>query len=185
MKCSHCTADNLLMANYCCACGAAFTDAERKAAYDQTVYGQIDKARRVKDIVTLEIITGSRWFKILTLLVILALGIWLRMSGVGALRLETGSGYRLEYLKETDAYYVISEADAVDLRLVVPNRTTELSAEEYDAGGTLLSQRSCSADAGVSLEVSGTAHYVLRSYRGEKATGSLTVYVYRESEAAQ
>ena len=185
MRCSRCTTDNLLMARYCCACGKPFSEEERKAAYDQTIYGQIDKARKVKDVLTLNIITDSLWFKILTLLLILAIGIWLRMSGVNALRLESGDGYRLEYLKATNTYYVISESDAVDLRFVVPHKTTQLVEEERDDVESLLSQRSCGTEEAVTLDVSGENHYVLRSYRGEKNTGSLTVFVYRESEAAQ
>lgn len=185
MKCRYCAQDNLLMANYCCACGKPFTDDERKAAYDQTVYGRIDQARKIKDIVTLDVIKSSVWFRLLTLVLIVAIGIWLRMSGVNALRLESGEGYRLEYLKETDTYYAISEKDAVDLRLVVPNRTTALVVEEYDESGSLLSSQSCRTDGALSLDVSTTNHYVLRSRRGEKDTGALTVYVYRESEAAE
>ena len=173
------------MAKYCCACGKPFTEEERKAAYDQTVYGKIDMARKVKDAATLSIITDSLWFRFLTLILIIAVGIWLRASGVNALRLESGEGYRLEYLKETDAYYVISEGDAADLRLVVPNRTTSLMTEELDAQGELISRTEYRTDEAVSLSVSGTNHYVLHACRGEKETGALTVFVYRESEAAK
>ena len=74
MKCSHCSKDNLLAARYCCACGKPFTEAERKAAYDQTVYGKIDMARKVKDAATLSIITDSIWFRVLTLVLIIAVG---------------------------------------------------------------------------------------------------------------
>lgn len=185
MKCSYCSKDNLLAARYCCACGKPFTEAERKAAYDQTVYGKIDMARKVKDAATLSIITDSIWFRVLTLVLIIAVGIWLRLSGVNALRLESGDGYRLEYLKETDTYYVIAEGDAADLRLIVPNRTTGLVTEELDAQGALISRQELGTDEAVSLSVSGANHYMLRACRGEKETGALTVYVYRESGAAK
>ena len=173
------------MAQYCCVCGNPFTEEERKAAYDETVYGKVDKVRKVKDHVTLGFITGSRWFKVLTLLVILALGIWLRVSGAKSLRLESGEGYRIEYLEETDIYYLIARQDAVDLRLVVPGGTTELTIEELDGSGSLISSRSAGVDDGVSLPVSGDSHYELHSYRGDRSTGSLTVYVYRDGTEVQ
>ena len=180
MRCTHCSADNPLIAHYCGVCGHPFTEEERQSAYDQTIYGKVDKARKIKDYITLDFIKGSRWFKVLTLLAILALGIWLRLSGVNALRLESGDGYRIEYLEETDTYYLISEQEAVDLRLVVPGGTSELTVEELDGDGNPIASRSVSVDDGVSLAVSGESCYELQSYRDDRLTGSLTVYVFRD-----
>ena len=185
MKCEQCTAENLLMARYCGVCGHPFTDEQRQAAYDQTIYGKVDKARKIKSYVTLEFITGNRWFKVLVLLVILLLGIWFRFLGVNTLRLESGDGYRIEYLKETDTYYLIAQQDTVDLRLAVPGNTTSLTVEELDSDGALISSRSIGLDGGVSLEVSGESHYQLQSFKGDRITESLTVFVYRDSEGVQ
>lgn len=180
MRCLHCSAENPLIAHYCGNCGHSFTEEERKKAYSRTIYGKVDRAREIKGYLTLDFITGSRWFKALTLVAIITLGIWLRMSGQNALRLESGDGYRIEYLKETDTYYLIAQADAVDLRLVVPGGTSSLTVEKLDSDDALLSSQNVDVDEGVSLAVSGNSHYALEACRGKKTTDSLTVYVYRE-----
>ena len=80
MICPNCSGKNNPSANFCRYCGYAFSEEERQASYNETVYGKIDKARKAADIVTLKVITDSIWFRILSIAVILALGIWLRMS---------------------------------------------------------------------------------------------------------
>ncbi len=179
MKCKRCQTDNLTIARYCCNCGKPFTEEEREAAYAETPFGKLDKARKLKSILTLDIITGSLWYKVLILAAILALGIYLRISGVKPFRLEASEDYELKYLKSAQTYYVITDAEKADLRLVVPKGTDQLIVEELDAEGQTVNQTAVPAESGISLPVSGEVHYRLSTQKAEKTTNDLTLYVYR------
>lgn len=178
MICSKCSEDNLLLAQYCGSCGHPFSEAERKKAYDETIYGRVDTIRKAKDIFTLGVITDSLWFKILTIVLILALGIWLRASGAHGFRLESSDLYEIRYLEETDTYYLIAKQDEIPLRLVAPSGTKELVVEELDAAGEPVSVTGYSVEEGVALSVSGQNHYQLSTSNGKKTTGTITLYLY-------
>ena len=179
MKCTRCQTDNLQIAQYCCACGHPFSDAEREAAYAQTPFGKLDKARKVKSILTLDIVTGSLWYKILILILIIALGIFLRLNGISAFRVEKSDGYDLQYARNTASYYVITEGMQADLRLVVPKGTVKLTVESVDTANHTVSKQSYPAETGLSLPVSGTLHYQIYAENQSRATDKLTLYVYR------
>jgi len=178
MICSKCSEDNLLLARYCGNCGHPFSEAERKKAYDKTVYGKVDAVRKAKDVATLSVITDSLWFKILTIVLILALGIWLRASGAHRFRLESSDLYEIRYLEETDTYYLIAKQDEILLRLAAPGGTKELTVEELDEAGEVVSAATCSVEEGVTLSVSGQNHYRLSISDGKKTTGTITLYLY-------
>ncbi|MBQ3864223.1 MAG: zinc ribbon domain-containing protein [Clostridia bacterium] len=179
MKCTRCQTDNLQIARYCSTCGQPFSDAEREAAYAQTPFGKLDKARKIKSILTLDVITGSIWYKILILLLIIALGIFLRLNGVSAFRVEKSDGYNLQYAAKTASYYVITEDTKADLRLVVPRGTVTLRVDAVDKMNNTVSTGTFPAEAGISLPVSGTLHYQIYAENKTRATDKLTLYVYR------
>ena len=78
MKCTKCGQENLLKAQFCSSCGYRFSDEERQAAYDATVWGKLDKISEAKDWITLNKITGNKFFRIAVLVLIILWGI---MSG--------------------------------------------------------------------------------------------------------
>ena len=179
LKCTRCQTDNLQIARYCSAWGHPFSDAEREATYAHTPFGKLDKARKIKSILTLDVITGSLWYKILILVLILALGIFLRLNGVRAFRVEKSDGYDLQYMARTASYYVITEDTHADLRLVVPKGTDSLVVEALDETDHTVSRTAFPAEAGISLPVSGTLRYQIYAENNSHATDKLTLYVYR------
>ena len=178
MICPNCSEDNHSSSIYCRNCGYHFSDAQRQAAYDQTIYGKIDKGRRIADILTLKFITDTIWFKVLSIVLILALGVWLRISGVQGFRLESSDDYEIQYLKETDTYYLITEEPTIPLRLVMPYGTKKLKVKELDEDGDTISSESYDPEEGITLDVSGKIHYKLSTSNGKKTTGSLVLYLY-------
>lgn len=182
MICPNCSRDNISSANFCRYCGHSFSEDDRQAAYESSVYGKLDKAKKAKDIVTLSVITDSLWFRILTIALILALGIWLRTSGVHGFRLESSDDYEIQYLEETDTYYLIAEEDTVPLRLIVPYGTKSLKVKELDEEEDVVSSDSFDLDEGVTLAVSGENHYKLSTSNGKKTTGTLLLYLYRTDD---
>ena len=67
MKCRNCGKENLLKAHYCHNCGHPFSDEERQAAYDSTIWGKLDKLKKMKEFITLEAITSHPVFRALFL----------------------------------------------------------------------------------------------------------------------
>ena len=184
MKCSVCSSENLIKAHYCASCGHPFTEEERKAAYDRTFYGKLDKVRRWKSILTLEVITGSLWFRILSILAILLLGLFLLLTR-RPLRLESGDLYKVQYLEETGTYYLITEEDTVAVNLRAPYRTRSVLIREVDASGQTVREETRTAEEAMLLTVSGKTHYELVSSNGTRDTGSLTVYLFTGGEGAK
>ena len=178
MTCPNCSKDNILSANFCRYCGYAFSDEELEAAYNESFYGKFDKAKRASDIVTGQIITDTLWFRILSIAVVLALGIWFRMSGVHGLRLESSDDYEIRYLEETDTYYLIAEEEEIPLQLLVPYGTKTLKVKELDEDDEKISSKTYDPEEGVTLSVSGQSHYRISTSNGKKTTGSLIVYLY-------
>lgn len=182
MICPNCSGKNNQSANFCHYCGYAFSEEERQASYNETVYGKIDKARKAADIVTLKVITDSIWFRILSIAVILAPGIWLRMGGVHGFRLESSDDYEIQYLEETDTYYLIAEEEEVPLRFVLPYGTKRIKVRELDEDEDVVSTENYDPDEGFTLSVSGTNHYRLSTSNGKKTTGSIQLYLYQEED---
>lgn len=178
MRCSRCATDNLIKAHFCSTCGHPFTEEERQGAYDRTIYGKVDKLRKLKSIATMEIITGSLWFKILSVLIILLLGLFLLLTRK-PLRIEPSNGYKIQYLEETGTYYLIAQQDTIAISLSAPWNTSQIVIRGTDETGNLIREEVHTTQDPLVLSVNGQSHYTLISSNGRKETGVLNVYLYK------
>lgn len=123
-----------MKANFCKQCGQGFSEEERKEAYDQTVYGKIDKLLEAKSWITLSKITDNLFVRI-AILLILGILVFANIRANGSkLALQNGDDYSLAYCEETDEYYVLTEKESVSLAVYLPQKTESCVLESYENG---------------------------------------------------
>lgn len=135
MVCTVCgSRDNRLKANYCKKCGKAFSDEERKEAYEKTVYGKIDKVLEAKEWLTFSKVTGNIFFRIAVLLILGAvLFINIRANG-SKLSIQNSDEYSLAYNEETNEYYVLTDRDSIQLSVYLPKKTESCVVKSFESG---------------------------------------------------
>lgn len=178
MICKNCKTKNITKAQYCRNCGCAFTDEQRQAAYDRTIYGKIDKLEKWKGYLTLEVITGHPVFKTVVLVAILLWGIFLGRSNGNQMLILESESYRVQQNVTTGEYYVLTQQDSVSLALYLPRKaeTVQLQAIVKDA---VVQEQNFTAEEQPSLECGAAEYYYITADYGD-STERITVYVVQE-----
>lgn len=179
MKCIACQGENQLRADYCAHCGRPISEKLRREAYDETIYGKIDRVLEAKSWLTLEKITKHPVVRILILAVLAVLVVVNVTRNGTSLGLRNGDGYRLGYDKDADKYLVTSALDTVRLSVNIP-RKTEASALEVYQDGELLETVVIEEDGGVEVQNGGGRYYVIRAAYEDGKEDSLLFFVVPE-----
>ncbi len=183
MKCHKCKYENIVKASYCQKCGEKFTDKEKEIAYNKTIYGKIDKLKEIKDIVTLNIITGNIVFKIASLLIVLGIGLYFLLTVGINTKILKSNDYQIFYNKEIKEYYLLVDDnyDKVNVAMYLPNRIKDLTIYHYNLDDTLLEQENVKKEDKISLDTYKEDYYIIESkYR--KKTDQMKIFVYHKSD---
>lgn len=178
MICKNCQTKNITKAQFCRHCGEAFTDEQRQAAYDRTVFGKIDKLEKWKGYVTLEAITGHPVFKTVVLVAILIWGLLLGRSNGNAMLILEGDTYRVQQHTTTGDFYVLTEQDSVSVSLYIPRQTESLKLQAIVDGETVQEQ-TFAAEEAPRLESGAADYYFITADYGD-GTERITVFVVQE-----
>lgn len=135
MICSKCGKDNLIRANYCAGCGHPFTEAEKKQAYNQTIYGKIDRLKELKGWVTLSKFTGNFFVRLLVLAGIAWIGFFSHSNQGTEMKLLESSEYVIDWNTAKQEYYLYTNLDQVHLRLYLPGKPEGIRVTELDEDG--------------------------------------------------
>lgn len=177
MICKNCQTENITKAQFCCHCGQAFTDEQRKQAYDRTIFGKIEKVEKWKGYLTLSSITGHPIFKTLVLVAILVWGMLLgRTNGDRMLILES-EAYRVQQHATTGEYYILTDLDSVSVSLYLP-RQAEVRLQAIVDGQTVREQTFTTEEL-PGLEYGAADYYRIIADYGD-GTEQITVYVVKE-----
>ena len=183
MKCHKCKNENITKANFCQKCGEKFTEKEKEIAYDKTIYGKIDKMKKIKDIATLDIITGNIVFKIVSLLVVLGIGLYFLFTMGINTKILNSKEYKIFYNKTLDEYYLIVDDDkeSVVANFYRPNRVKEMNAYHYNLDNEELEKKTIDKENTISLNTSENDYYLIESEYSNKKKDNLKVFVYHKS----
>jgi len=165
MICTKCGKDNLIKADYCAHCGHAFTKQEKEAAYNQTIYGKLDRFDEVKSWVTLKKITGNFFVRLLVLACIAAIGFLT----------HTNQGTEMKLL-ESNEYALYSDLDKVHLKLYLPGKPESIGVDVLDAEGNVINSETYSTDEEPVLEKNGSSYRISGIY--EEGQTSILASVY-------
>lgn len=155
MICKKCNTNNITKAKYCNNCGNAFTDEERKAAYNATVYGKVDMViagwKKFKSVTNLSIITGNKYVKYGTLVVIIVYGLLAGRAHGNNMTILDSNEYDVQYNESAQEYYVISNNDNVTLDLYLPQKANNIYLEEYWSNGNYCDDRMYSPEDAIEI----------------------------------
>ncbi len=175
MICKQCQHKNILSAQYCELCGAPFTEEQRQAAYDATVYGKINKLEKLKSTVMLEKITSHPIFRIAVLAVILVVGLLLGRPHGNEMTVLAGDGYSVSQHTETGDLYLLTAQDEVGVELYLPKRAKTLTLTSPDGETKDVDTRK-----GITLPVAEEAYTFTADYGSGEET--LTVFVWEATK---
>ena len=164
MKCKNCNAKNLYKAHYCQKCGYAFTEENRKEAYSQTIFGFFDKIEEMYKKIKLDHITGSMYFKVLSILFVLAIGVFNVLSNGNTFKVLDSEQYDVQYNTKTEEYYLISEEDMIQVSLYLPKETKMICVMEFDDSGNEIQQFQYTIEDAIVLRNNGNVYKIEAEY---------------------
>ncbi len=184
MKCRKCKSENILKANFCQKCGEKFTDKEKEEAYNKTIFGKIDFIKKIKDIATLDAITGNIIFKIASLLIVLGIGLYFLFTMGVNTKILNSSDYQIFYNEENSEYYLLVDdnKDSIELNLYRPNRTKEMTIFTYDLSDKEKNKTSVSKDDKITLNTYQEDYHMIESKYSNEKQDNLKIYVYHKKD---
>ena len=186
MKCIKCRENNINQANYCKNCGYHFSEAEQKAAKKWTLVWYLEAFDKLKSLKNFSFITDSNIFKIISVIFVLAIGIYSWVSNGIDLRLLENDNYSIQYNTKLSEYYLLVEEDTTYLDLFVPNRTDELKVKHLDKNDELIDEKVYDEKEKIVLmSTSGEDYYLIEARYNEDDIDSLKLFVYRVEEKEQ
>ncbi|MBQ4517827.1 MAG: hypothetical protein II997_04475 [Clostridia bacterium] len=120
MKCNHCEAELGYGYKYCTKCGENVSKTAVEDAYNETAWGKFDALIAKYEGCKLKRITGNYLFRVLLIVICVALlyfGFW---GDTYRLRIVESDIYRIQYDTKTEEYYVLSDAESFELGIHIP-----------------------------------------------------------------
>lgn len=184
MKCHKCKSENILKANYCQKCGEKFTEKEKEEAYKKTIFGKIDALKKIKDIISLDAITGNIIFRIASLLVVLGIGLYFLFTMGINTKILNSEDYQVFYNKESNEYYLLvnDNKDSIELNLYRPNRTKEMTIYTYDLNDNEKTKTTVSKDDKITLNTYQDDYNIIESKYSNEKQDNLKIFVYHKSD---
>jgi len=177
MKCNQCGHKNLYKANYCEKCGHKFDETIKSKAYDKTIYGLINKLEDLYSWLTLDKIFGNTYLKIFLLIVILFSTCTKIIQNGNNFIIKDNESYEVQYNKQKNQYYIISNEYYIDLSMYIPKKTESIVVTEYSINNEMLSSFSYTIEDSITLLNEQDKYYVIEAVY-ENSSDDLTVYIY-------
>lgn len=163
MKCKNCKTENIMKADYCKACGYQFAEKEKKKAYNRTIFGLIDNILNIKSYITFDFITGNRWFKVISLIVLIMYSLLVLKINDSELRILDTRDYDIEYNKTTKEYYLVTDKTTTGLKLYVPEKNKEINLITVDKNDKQLNRKVYKTDQQVTVSYTSDSHYIIQA----------------------
>ena len=187
MKCPKCNTKNVIKANYCKKCKYHFTEEDQEKAYNKTIFHFFDVIEEWYGHLTLDTITGHILFKIGSVLVVLAIGLyyWFTM-GINT-RILKSDIYDVYQNKKNKEYYIvlkdnIDDIEDIKLNMYIPNRLKKLDINQYDLDNNLKEKVDSKNKEEMKFKVYNDDYYLITSVYSNKKSEDLKIYIYRKSD---
>lgn len=180
MKCSKCNRKNKKIAIYCKRCGTKFSEKEIKKARKNSIVGILDFLEKIYNICSLNIITDTLAFKILSIVVVFSIGIYSVILNGNHFKVKEGDNYSVQYNQTKEEYYIISESNQADIRLYIPSSVKDITVKEYNEE-SLISEASFSKEDTICLDKNNNNYYLLEA-NYDKKKENIKLYVLESSD---
>lgn len=138
MICPKCQTNNPISATYCSHCQYVFNNDEKENAYNETIYGQIDKIidniKKIIGILNLSIIFNNRIFRAILLILLLTTAIYLKINHQQYAIIPSDE-YTIEYNQHLNEYYLYTNNDYINLNLYLNKDVDEIIINTYTVDG--------------------------------------------------
>lgn len=174
MKCKRCKQRNSYKANYCFRCGREFRKLEKEDAINTGFVAFLKSVREGYDAITLSHITSTWQFRIISILVVLAIGIFGIVKNGMNLKLLKSDNYSFQYNDIEDEYYVYTEEDTTKLNLYSIGSRDIIKVRHFN-NDELLSEEEFTDFSDLILSSSYNDDFYLIDYKED----SLKIYIYK------
>lgn len=177
MKCIKCKYKNPYQANYCYKCGNKFTEEERKKASNEGITGLLKTGRKLYDALTLSTITSNIYFRIISVLIVLGIGIYGIIIHGYKLKIEESDSYTYQYNKKLDEYYLYTKDNETKVNLYSLGNNDKMTVEYYGEDDRLISR--CDylpEDIILNANSFSDNYYVLKTNND-----NIKIYVYKDN----
>lgn len=158
MKCIKCKKRNVSQANYCIKCGYRFTEKDKensKNSFPATVY----KTKELWDILTLGKLKDKWWFRIISFLLVIGLGVIMFIQNGTHLKILKSDTYEISKMKNTNNYYLSSKNKETKLNLYLPHEVSNIYVDYYDVSGYEISKNQYSDINDITIIVDNNNNY--------------------------
>ena len=178
MKCAACQTENNYNANFCKACGTAFTQAQKDEACSKTWIGKLNQIEDTISWLKLEKITGNPVFRALVLVVLIGMCIFnLLFKGNMSIILPS-EDYQVTYIKNEKSYTLTTDLDVINLQLNL-KQNVQLIVISTMLNNEVLDEKSYTLDDLISLEKAEDIYYIINIIY-ENKVDSATLYINKK-----
>lgn len=186
LKCIKCETENIRGASFCKNCGYEFTKQEKEVVKKWGIVWFLEKIDKIKSVWNLGFITDHILFKIGSIALVLAIGIYFLVTNGINLKLKESEEYYIQYNEKTQEYYLLTPKEQTELNLYIPNRTKELAIKHIDKDGTELDHQKYQPSDKIVLNNNGEDdYYLLEAKYDNKAHDKIKLYVFRKLEESE
>ena len=163
MKCSNCNTENMLKAGYCKECGQQFTQQEKDAAYNKTVFGFVDRLENIWGYLSLDFITGSRWFRAAVLVVLAVYAGFVMTANGNKMKIMDSDSYDVTYLTDTKAWCLSTQQESVTVELYIPGKTDTVEVIALNQNNETVFCNTYNVEDAILLSNTENQHYIIQA----------------------
>lgn len=185
MICAKCSTMNEYKVNYCKECGTKFEAEDHEKAFNDSFPGKLQNfINKAKDNPYSKI-TGSIYFKIISLVVVIGIGIfcYYQKTGIASDKFQfvATEDYSVQYNSESNEYYIIAKSAEVSLMVYCPYELENISVSKSNPytlknDSTPLRNAGLSKQASVNVTYGDTLSFDCKYKDGTKETINAKVY---------
>ena len=182
MKCRKCKEINVSQANYCYKCKERFTKKEQENARNESIWYKIRKAKDWYDTLTISKITGSIWFQILSIIIVLIIGINFIYEKGSYLKIEDSSSYTYNYNAKEKEYYLYLKENEAKLNIYVPHQVENFTFKYFDEYNNILKEESINDINNIKVTIDNNNpknYYKISVSDKDDAKNTIKFYVFR------
>lgn len=181
LKCIKCETENIRAASFCKNCGYEFTDKEKEVVKKWGIVWFLEKFDKAKSVWNLGFITDHILFKIGSIVLVLAIGIYFWITNGINIKLKESSEYNIQYNEKNKEYYLLTEKEQTELNLYIPNRAKEISIKHMDQNGKELDKKDYKQSDKIILNNNGEEdYYLIEAMYDKNNLDQIKLYVFRK-----
>ena len=178
MKCKKCKKKNVRQAKFCYKCGNKFTKDEINEAMNKGLIVKILKLKDWYDTITLSKITGSIYYKIASILLVLGIGVFFIINNGSKFKIMDNNTYSYKYNSKYKEYYIYPKSDNLNLSLYLPHEVDNIYLKSYNNSNELLNTEEIKDISNMKIELNNNDIFYYKLSLSKKENNKNTIKFY-------